>query len=201
MSAFATIYALSKIFSLDIVLMKSQYDYFKPYFPNISEDLVVEKRFCDHCKFRWIQRGPKWFKTVISRQAKIRKGLALTLPSYPNEPEIYKDYLDELKEKFDLAEKYKEMAKSRISEILTDLKINKNNDFLLIGVHFRGTDFAAIMKTKFRNAKVGSNYYQKAFRFCREKFPDMKIVYLIVTDDPVLAKAILQCNLTYLFIT
>ena len=138
MSAFATIYALSKIFSLDIVLMKSQYDYFKPYFPNISEDLVVEKRFCDHCKFRWIQRGPKWFKTVISRQAKIRKGLALTLPSYPNEPEIYKDYLDELKEKFDLAEKY------NVNRWPTDVYLLPNGDEL-----YRGGGIAGMRRRRF----------------------------------------------------
>ena len=90
MSAYATAYALSKIFDLDLVLLKSQFDYFQPYFPNISEDLVVEKRFCHHCSLTWLMRVPKWFRIVKEKKGKIKTGAAITLPAYPNEPDFYK---------------------------------------------------------------------------------------------------------------
>jgi hypothetical protein len=90
MSSYATIYALSKMFDLELVLLKSQFDFFQPFFPNISEDLVVEKRFCKHCTLKWLLRMPQWFQMVKEKKVAIRKGAAITLPAYPNEPEFYK---------------------------------------------------------------------------------------------------------------
>jgi hypothetical protein len=40
MCAFASIYGLSRLFNLRPVMLKSQFDLLKPYFPNLSEDLV-----------------------------------------------------------------------------------------------------------------------------------------------------------------
>ena len=79
MSAYATIYAMSKDFNLDMVILKSQFDQLHPFFPNVSEDLVVEKRFCDHCAFKWILKKPAWFRFARQRKALVRKGLAITL--------------------------------------------------------------------------------------------------------------------------
>lgn len=90
MSAYATIYAMSKDFNLDMVILKSQFDQLHPFFPNVSEDLVVEKRFCDHCAFKWILKKPAWFRFARQRKALVRKGLAITLTAYPNSPDFYK---------------------------------------------------------------------------------------------------------------
>ena len=90
MSAYATIYAMSKDFNLDMVILKSQFDQLHPFFPNVSEDLVVEKRFCDHCAFKWILKKPAWFRFARQRKALVRKGLAITLTAYPNAPDFYK---------------------------------------------------------------------------------------------------------------
>ena len=105
MSAYATSYALAKMFNLDVVMLKTQYDYLKPYFPNLLEsEVVIEQRFCDHCKLPWIARKPKWFRMVRNRKAGIKRGVAITLGPYSNEPEFYKASSELFKNAFYLVE-------------------------------------------------------------------------------------------------
>ncbi len=55
-----------------------------------SEDLVVEKRYCDHCNLPWVIRSPERFEMIRQKNGTIRGGLAITLPNYVNFPTIYK---------------------------------------------------------------------------------------------------------------
>ena len=84
------------------------------------------------------------------------------------------------------------MAKQRIDEVLSRLKIENLENLVLVGVHFRGTDYAAILKWKEKKADISARFYQKAFNFFKEKFVDKQLLFLVVTDDPKLAKFILK---------
>ncbi|MFA5886398.1 MAG: hypothetical protein WC863_01315 [Patescibacteria group bacterium] len=50
---------------------------------------------------------------------------------------------------------------------------------LVIGLHFRGTDFAAWNA----RASLKFNYYQKAIEYCLANFPGQKLVFVLFTDD------------------
>ena len=84
------------------------------------------------------------------------------------------------------------MAKQRIDEVLSRLKIENLENLVLVGVHFRGTDYAAILKWIEKKADISARFYQKAFNFFKEKFVDKQLLFLVVTDDPKLAKFILK---------
>ena len=90
------------------------------------------------------------------------------------------------------------MAKQRIDETLSRLEIENRENLLLVGVHFRGTDYAAILKWKEKRKDISSKYYQKAFNFFRQKFDDRKVLFLVVTDDIKLAKFTLNGEIFYL---
>ena len=105
----------------------------------------------------------------------------------------FQDFLPELKQQFDLADRYKELAKKRIDEIASLKRVNEYENLLFVGVHFRGKDYASILKIEnFKQLKT-RKFYQKAFQFYREKFSENhRIIFLVVTDDPRLAKAVLK---------
>ena len=84
------------------------------------------------------------------------------------------------------------MANQRIEKIISGLEIRNREDVVLVGVHFRGTDFAAIMKTTKKRKDVTEKFYQKAFDFYRKKLSGKKLLFLVVSDDPKLAKFILK---------
>jgi len=80
------------------------------------------------------------------------------------------------------------MAKNEIRKVIDGLELEPGVEPLTIGVHFRGTDFAAILKTMLKKNHVGIKYYQKAFQFYRDRFPGRQLVFLVVTDDFKLAR-------------
>ncbi len=100
--------------------------------------------------------------------------------------------MDDLKVKFELSEKYQSMAKGRIDEILSSLGIATRENLVLIGVHFRGTDYGNILKMKENRNDVTAKFYEKSVQFYRQKFSGKKILFLVVTDDPKLATFILK---------
>ena len=106
---------------------------------------------------------------------------------------LVQPYLEDLRQHFDLAEKYRTMAKNEIQQIKAGLNFEPGVEPVTIGVHFRGTDFAAILKTLLRKHHIGIKYYQKAFQFYRDQFPGRQLIFLIVTDDRKLARHNLQC--------
>ncbi len=100
--------------------------------------------------------------------------------------------MDDLKVKFELSEKYQSMAKGRIDEIISSLGIATRENLVLIGVHFRGTDYGNILKMKENRNDVTAKFYEKSIHFYRQKFSAKKILFLVVTDDPKLATFILK---------
>ena len=84
------------------------------------------------------------------------------------------------------------MAKNEIRQVLDGLKLEAGLEPVTIGVHFRGTDFAAILKTFLKKHDVGAKYYQKAFQFIRDQFPGRQLIFLVVTDDLKLARHTLR---------
>jgi len=84
------------------------------------------------------------------------------------------------------------MANQRIEKIISGLEIRNREDVVLVGVHFRGTDFAAIMKATKKRPDVTERFYQKAFDFYRKKFSDKKLLFLVVSDEPKMAEYILK---------
>jgi hypothetical protein len=99
-----------------------------------------------------------------------------------------------LKHKFDLADRYKGLAKKRINELVINHKTeNREENLLLVGVHFRGKDYASILKLQNSKEVKTRKFYAKAFQFFREKFSqNYKILFLVVTDDPTLANTVLK---------
>ena len=84
------------------------------------------------------------------------------------------------------------MAKNEIRQVLDGLELEAGLEPVTIGVHFRGTDFAAILKTFLKKHDVGAKYYQKAFQFIRDQFPGRQLIFLVVTDDLKLARHTLR---------
>jgi len=100
--------------------------------------------------------------------------------------------LSELISLFDLDTRFKEMASDYVSKILSERGIPSRDDVILVGVHFRGTDYAAILKSV-DSKIISSKYYNKAFQFIQSKVPaEKKIICLLLTDDPKLAKFVLK---------
>jgi hypothetical protein len=98
----------------------------------------------------------------------------------------------DLRNQFQLDDRFKQMANQRIERIISGLDIQNREDLVLVGVHFRGTDFAAIMKTTKKRQDVTEKFYGKAFDFYRKKFSDKKLLFLVVSDDPKMAKFVLK---------
>lgn len=99
--------------------------------------------------------------------------------------------MPELVQLFDLDSRFKKMASESVAKILTQRGISSRDDVVLVGVHFRGTDYAAILKSVDQK-KISWKYYDKAFKFIQSKVPsDKKILYLLLTDDPKLALFVL----------
>jgi hypothetical protein len=98
----------------------------------------------------------------------------------------------DLRNQFQLDDRFKQMANQRIERIISGLEIQNREDLVLVGVHFRGTDFAAIMKTTKKRQDVTEKFYGKAFHFYRKKFSDKKLLFLVVSDDPKMAKFVLK---------
>jgi hypothetical protein len=84
------------------------------------------------------------------------------------------------------------MANQRIESVISGLDIRNREDVVLVGVHFRGTDFAAIMKSTKNRTDVTEKFYGKAFDFYRKKISDKKLLFLVVSDDPKMAKFYLK---------
>ncbi len=78
---------------------------------------------------------------------------------------------------------------------IVKLKTIEKENLLLIGVHFRGKDYASILKIENSKELKTRKFYQKAFQFYRQKFSqNHQILFLVVTDDPKLAKAVMKGN-------
>jgi hypothetical protein len=99
-----------------------------------------------------------------------------------------------LKHKFDLADRYKGLAKKRINELVVNHKTKQREEnLLLVGVHFRGKDYASILKLQNSKDVRTRKFYAKAFQYFREKFSqDHEILFLVVTDDPTLANIVVK---------
>ncbi len=99
--------------------------------------------------------------------------------------------MPELLNIFDLNSRFKTMASESVAKILSQRRITSRDEVTLVGVHFRGTDYAAILKSVDKK-KISWKYYDKAFKFIQSKVaPNKKIIYLLITDDPKMAMFVL----------
>jgi hypothetical protein len=99
--------------------------------------------------------------------------------------------MSELRALFDLSEKYKTLANNRLAAILADVRNVDPDRLVVVGVHFRGTDFTLILRSTLKKPDPGLRFYKKAFDFFRNKFSGREVVFVAVTDDPATAEAIL----------
>ncbi|XP_059096685.1 galactoside alpha-(1,2)-fucosyltransferase 2-like [Tigriopus californicus] len=179
MSSYASLYAMAKIMNFRPYLYRDNHESLSQYFKHI-EIGVIEDEYCNPCHLPWtklsdLPNAPKRLETE-------RIGKAIVKLGYSQYPEMYLEFLPELRKIFEPKDFYQAQAKELISKPLNGTL----DGLVLVGVHVRRTDFFVathrIVTNNQRDSAIKS-YYDQARAYFRDKFEN-KVRFFVVGDDP-----------------
>ena len=167
MSSFASTFAVSKVLNIKQMLTFTTYLLLSKYF-NLPEENILEQEFCDPCNF---------LEFTPIQEASGSFGQALYMPAYPNTIEVYKDFLDSLRQKFTFHHIYQKKAQEFLQKVKTSSKFENP---VFVAIHNRRGDYNFAIKS-YGGKLVGRKYFDLSVKVFRENIKDA--IFVVVSDD------------------
>jgi len=197
MSAFASVYAMSKLYGYRCVTQKFQADFLRFFFSSKSLDTDLKVLEEDYKEFFGdveiadvgnIKKRVKWrggggiheaLESKIDYNTSERdpaylKGHAIIIGAYVNQLKYIVKVLPDIKRMFQLKPKYTQIAYKRMVSIVGE-KNNWDNGQQIVAVHVRRGDYARAL-SKYGLTNVNGSYFSAAMDYYRAKWKSVKFI-------------------------